>query len=78
MPLFVDECGVIMVKVLTVLYSMMDGRKRYKVTTNPDRGELEAGPGFMVIAATNPHAPGVRFSEALTSRVAICPSRSTS
>jgi hypothetical protein len=67
-PLYVDECGVIMVKVLTVLYSMMDGRKRYKVLTNPDRGELVAGPGFIVVAATNPKAPGVRFSEALTSR----------
>lgn len=70
-PLFIDEIGVIAPKVLTTVFSVMDGRKEMRVTANPDRGILHVGPGFMVIAATNPHAPGVRLSEALTSRFGV-------
>jgi nitric oxide reductase NorQ protein len=70
-PLFVDEVGVIAPKVLTGLFSIMDGRDEIRVTANPDRGTVTAKPGFMVLAATNPHAPGVRISEALLSRFAI-------
>ena len=67
-PLFVDEIGVIAPKVLTTLFSVMDGRDEIRITANPDRGIVKAQPGFMVLAATNPHAPGVRLSEALLSR----------
>jgi hypothetical protein len=67
-PLFIDEVGVIAPKVMTVAFSVMDGRDEIRITANPDRGTVKAKPGFMVLAATNPHAPGVRLSEALLSR----------
>jgi nitric oxide reductase NorQ protein len=70
-PLFVDEIGVIAPKTLTTLFSVMDGRDELRITANPDRGTVKAKPGFMVLAATNPHAPGVRLSEALLSRFAV-------
>jgi nitric oxide reductase NorQ protein len=70
-PLFVDEIGVIAPKTLTTLFSVMDGRDTIRITSNPDRGTVTAKPGFMVLAATNPHAPGVRLSEALLSRFAL-------
>jgi len=70
-PLFVDEIGVIAPKTLTTLFSVMDGRDEIRITANPDRGTVKAKPGFMVLAATNPHAPGVRLSEALLSRFAL-------
>jgi nitric oxide reductase NorQ protein len=49
----------------------MDGRDEIRITANPDRGIVKAKPGFFVLAATNPHAPGVRLSEALLSRFQI-------
>ena len=67
-PLFVDEIGLISPKVLSLLYAAMDGRQEIRITANPERGIVKAKPGFMVVAATNPHAPGVRLSEALLSR----------
>jgi nitric oxide reductase NorQ protein len=70
-PLFIDEVGVIAPKVMTTPFSVMDGRDEIRITANPDRGIVKAQPGFMVIAATNPHAPGVRLSEALLSRFHI-------
>ncbi len=70
-PLFIDEVGVIAPKVMTTVFSVMDGRDEIRITANPDRGIVTAGEGFMVLAATNPHAPGVRLSEALLSRFAI-------
>jgi len=70
-PLFIDEIGVIAPKVLTTVFSVMDGRDEIRITANPDRGIVTAGHGFFVLAATNPHAPGVRLSEALLSRFAI-------
>ena len=70
-PLFIDEVGVIFPKVMTTVFSVMDGRDEIRITANPDRGIVKAQPGFMVLAATNPHAPGVRLSEALLSRFHI-------
>ena len=70
-PLFVDEIGLIDNKVLPGLYGLMDGRKEYVVTANPERGTVRAEEGFYVVAATNPNAPGVRMSEALISRFSI-------
>ena len=66
--LFVDEIGLIDPKVLSILYSVMDGRGELTVTANPERGTVVAKEGFFVCAATNPNAPGVRLSEALLSR----------
>lgn len=66
--LFVDEIGLIDPKVLSILYSVMDGRGVLNVTANPERGTVSAKEGFFVCAATNPNAPGVRLSEALLSR----------
>ena len=70
-PLFIDEVGLVDPKVMSVVYSFMDGTGTYAVTANPERGVVKAKPGFYVIAATNPNAPGVRLSEALLSRFTI-------
>jgi nitric oxide reductase NorQ protein len=70
-PLLIDEVGLVDPKVMSVVYSFMDGTGSYSVTANPDRGVVKAKPGFYVIAATNPNAPGVRLSEALLSRFLI-------
>lgn len=70
-PLMIDEIGLIDPKVLSIVYGLMDGRREYTVTANPDRGTVKAKEGFYVIAATNPNAPGVRLSEALLSRFGV-------
>jgi nitric oxide reductase NorQ protein len=71
LPFFVDEIGLIDTKVLAGLYGLMDGRGEITNTMNPSKGTIKAAPGFFVISATNPHAPGVRLSEALTSRFTL-------
>ena len=68
---FIDEIGLIDPKVLSVIYGLMDGRREYVVTANPERGVVKAHPNFYVVAATNPNAPGVRLSEALLSRFIV-------
>ena len=70
-PLLIDEIGLIDPKVLSIVYGLMDGRREYRVTANPERGTVKAQDGFYVVAATNPNAPGVRLSEALLSRFGI-------
>jgi nitric oxide reductase NorQ protein len=70
-PLLIDEVGLIDPKVLSIIYGLMDGRKEYTVTANPERGTVKAKDGFYVLSATNPNAPGVRLSEALLSRFSI-------
>jgi len=70
-PFLIDEIGLIDPKVLSIVYGLMDGRREYNVTANPERGTVHAADGFYVIAATNPNAPGVRLSEALLSRFTI-------
>lgn len=70
-PLLIDEIGLIDPKVLSIVYGLMDGRREYTVTANPQRGTVKAQDGFYVIAATNPNAPGVRLSEALLSRFVV-------
>ena len=67
-PLFIDEVGLVDPKVLSGVYSLMDGTGELVITANPERGTVKAKEGFYVIAATNPNAPGVRLSEALLSR----------
>lgn len=68
---FIDEVGLIDPKVLSVVYGLMDGRREITVTANPERGTVKAHDSFYVVAATNPHAPGVRLSEALLSRFTV-------
>ena len=70
-PLLIDEVGLIDPKVMSIVYGLMDGRKEYAVTANPERGTVKAQDGFYVVGATNPNAPGVRLSEALLSRFTI-------
>lgn len=69
--LLIDEIGLIDPKVLSIVYGLMDGRREYAVTANPERGTVKAKEGFYVVAATNPNAPGVRLSEALLSRFSL-------
>lgn len=66
--LLCDEIGLADAKVLSILYGAMDGRREVRVSANPEIGVVKAAPGFMVIGATNPNAPGVTLSEALLSR----------
>lgn len=70
-PLLIDEVGLIDTKVMSIVYGLMDGRREYTVTANPERGTVKAADGFYVVAATNPNAPGVRLSEALLSRFTL-------
>lgn len=70
-PFLIDEVGLIDPKVLSIVYGLMDGRREYTVTANPERGTVKAKEGFYVVGATNPNAPGVRLSEALLSRFAL-------
>jgi len=67
-PFYIDEIALIDPKVLPVVYGVMDGRGELVITQNPLRGTIKAAPGFYVIAACNPNAPGARMSEALLSR----------
>ena len=69
--LYIDEIALIDPKVLAITYSVMDGRDEITITQNPDRGTVKAAPGFYVVAACNPNAPGARMSEALLSRFAL-------
>lgn len=70
-PLLIDEIGLVDPKVMSIIYSVMDGRGELNVTQNPDRGTVHAADGFYIVAATNPDAPGVILSEALLSRFII-------
>ena len=70
-PFLIDEIGLIDPKVLSIVYGLMDGRREYTVTANPERGTVKAKDGFYVVGATNPNAPGVRLSEALLSRFSL-------
>jgi nitric oxide reductase NorQ protein len=70
-PLLIDEIGLVDPKVLSIVYSVMDGRGELNITQNPDRGTVHAADGFYIVAATNPDAPGVVLSEALLSRFTV-------
>lgn len=69
--LYIDEIALIDPKVMSVVYSVMDGRGEYQVTANPDRGTVKCAPGFYIAAACNPNAPGARLSEAILSRFVL-------
>lgn len=68
---FGDEVALGHPATLAVLYSAMDGRGELRITDNPDLPPIKAKPGFHVVAACNPDAPGARMSEALVSRFGL-------
>ena len=67
-PLFVDEIALPDPGVLAVLYALLDGRGVLRIPMNPALDPIPVGPGWGVIAACNPDAPGANMSEALLSR----------
>lgn len=69
--LYIDEIAIIDPKVMTICYSVMDGRDELPITANPSRGIVKCQPGFYVAAACNPNAPGARLSEAILSRFVL-------
>lgn len=69
--LFADEVALGHPATLSVLYSGMDGRNELRILDNPDLPVIKAKPGFHVVAACNPDAPGARMSEALVSRFGL-------
>lgn len=69
--LLIDEVGLVDPRSCAALYSVLDGRNSINVTMNPARGVVTAKPGFNVVMASNPDAPGVRLSEALLSRCGL-------
>src|SRR5690606_33812628 len=58
LPLLVDEIALIDPRVLSTLYSLMDGRDTLFLPSNPAEGEIKVAPGFYVVGACNPDAPG--------------------
>lgn len=71
-PLFIDEIGKIDPRALTAVFSAMDSRREIYVSGKDDgKGNqvvVKAKPGFIIMGATNPRAPGVVLDEALLSR----------
>lgn len=68
--LFLDDTTLVPAPVLARLYAAMDGRKVIRVTEH--EGEtVTAQPGFFVVGAHNPGAPGAILSEALSSRFLV-------
>jgi len=66
-PLFVDDITLAPATVLARLYPAMDGRGEIRIVEH--RSEtVRAEPGFFVLGAHNPGAPGAVLSEALSSR----------
>lgn len=70
-PLLVDEVALIDPRVLSVLYSVMDGRDTLHLPTHPTSKTVPVSDGFYVVGACNPDAPGAVMSEALLSRFAV-------
>lgn len=69
-PLFVDDITIIPAPVLLRLYPAMDGRKTIRVIEHGGEA-VKAEPGFFVLGAHNPGAPGAILSEALSSRFLV-------
>jgi nitric oxide reductase NorQ protein len=80
-PLFMDEALLTDPRVLSVLYSLIDGRGVLPLPeefeyTDPVSGmenAVKAQPGFYAVFAGNPDVPGAVISEALKSRCKLRP-----
>jgi len=79
-PAFIDEALLIDPRVLSVVYSLIDGRgvlplpEEYKyISTDGTRNAVKAQPGFYIVFAGNPGVPGAVISEALASRCTLKP-----
>lgn len=80
-PAFIDEALLIDPRVLSVVYSLIDGRRVLPLPeefnyTDPVSGmsnAVEAQPGFYIVFAGNPDVPGAVISEALASRCVLKP-----
>ena len=70
-PFLVDEIALVDARVMSVAYSVMDGRKELPITANPARGTVTAQPGFVVYGSCNPNVPGAVMSDALLSRFSV-------
>lgn len=70
-PFFVDDASLVDPKVMALPYGVMDGRNELRITQNPALGVIKAEPGFYVVGACNPDAPGGQMSEALLSRFSV-------
>lgn len=70
-PVLVDEIALIDPRVMSLVYSLMDGQDELVITMNPARGVITPKPGFMVFGACNPDAPGAIMSDALLSRFQV-------
>ncbi|MEU1883476.1 AAA family ATPase [Streptosporangium sp. NPDC020072] len=68
--LFLDDATLIPPTVLAVVYPAMDGRGRIVVKANGGE-EIEAAPGFYVVAGHNPGVHGAVLSDALASRFSV-------
>ena len=69
-PLFVDDATLAPPGVLARMYPAMDGRNRITITEHEGE-EAVAEPGFVIVGAHNPGAPGALLSEALASRFLV-------
>lgn len=80
-PWFIDEALLIDPRVLSVVYSLIDGRRVLPLPeeynyTDPVSGmqnAVAAQPGFYIVFAGNPNVPGAVISEALASRCVLKP-----
>lgn len=68
LPFLIDEIALVDSRVMTLVYSLMDGRDEINITANPSRGTVKAQEGFVVYGACNPNVPGALMSDALLSR----------
>jgi hypothetical protein len=79
-PVFIDEALLIDPRVLSVVYSLIDGRgvlplpEEYKfVAPDGTKNAVHAAEGFYITFAGNPDVPGAVISEALASRCVLKP-----
>ena len=70
-PLLIDEVALIDPRVMSIVYSVMDGRDELHVTSNPSLPPVKAEDGFNVFGACNPDVPGAMMSDALLSRFKV-------
>jgi MoxR-like ATPase len=73
LPLLVDEFGRIPMDVMTIFYSVTDGRGEFTIDDQPELGTIQCAPGFGLVFASNPDLPSFELDEPLASRFAAMP-----